>query len=113
MIMELVEGGSFYQLLHTPSKFNSAGPVQIGCPLIDTRKTLEILETTGTAMAFLHGRGIAHRDIKSQNVLLTPNLEVKLCDFGLARMRSELMTGAMQFAGTPNYMAPEIFRNEK
>merc|ERR1712187_788536 len=35
------------------------------------------------------------------------------CDFGLARMRSELMTGVMQFAGTPNYMAPEIFRNQK
>merc|ERR1712187_127863 len=35
------------------------------------------------------------------------------CDFGLARMRSELMTGTMQFAGTPNYMAPEIFRNQK
>jgi len=71
------------------------------------------LEIVGSAIAFLHARGIAHRDIKSQNVLLSPTLDVKLCDFGLARMRSELMTGAMQFAGTPNYMAPEIFRNQK
>jgi len=109
IITELVEGGSFSQLLHTPARFNGAsGPVSL-----DLRKTLEILERSGTAIAYLHGRGIAHRDIKTQNVLLTPQLEVKLCDFGLARMKSELMTGAMQFAGTPNYMAPEIFRNEK
>lgn len=109
IITELVEGGSFSQLLHTPAQFNStSGPIDL-----DLRKTLEILERSGTAIAYLHGRGIAHRDIKTQNVLLSPQLEVKLCDFGLARMKSELMTGAMQFAGTPNYMAPEIFRNEK
>lgn len=110
IITELVEGGSFSELLHTPARFNSGtlGPIDL-----DLRKTLEILERSGTAIAYLHGRGIAHRDIKTQNVLLTPQLEVKLCDFGLARMKSELMTGAMQFAGTPNYMAPEIFRNEK
>merc|ERR1740129_2411065 len=74
---------------------------------------MEVTESSGTAIAFCHARGIAHRDVKSQNVLLSPTLEVKLCDFGLARMKSELMTGAMQFAGTPNYMAPEIFRNQK
>merc|ERR1711976_178246 len=43
----------------------------------------------------------------------TPTLEVKVCDFGLARMRSELMTGTLQFAGTPSYMAPEVFRHQK
>merc|ERR1719203_1472290 len=71
------------------------------------------MDSAGSAIAFIHARGMAHRDVKSHNVLLSPTLEVKLCDFGLARMRSELMTGAMQFAGTPNYMAPEIFRNQK
>jgi len=110
IITELIEGGSMYQLLHTPVKFNSAsGPISG----VDLRQSMEILEIVGSAISFLHARGIAHRDIKSQNVLLSPTLEVKLCDFGLARMRSELMTGAMQFAGTPNYMAPEIFRNQK
>eukprot|EP00933_Yihiella_yeosuensis_P012962 TRINITY_DN12247_c0_g1_i2.p1 TRINITY_DN12247_c0_g1~~TRINITY_DN12247_c0_g1_i2.p1 ORF type:complete len:622 (+),score=124.27 TRINITY_DN12247_c0_g1_i2:224-2089(+) len=112
LVMELVEGGSYYQLLHYPAQFNAAsGPVASGgLPL---KETLEILEVAGMAIAFLHGRGIAHRDVKTQNVLLSPHLEVKLCDFGLARMRSELMTGTMQFAGTPNYMAPEIFQQMK
>lgn len=109
-ITELVEGGSFFQFLHQTQSFNSAGGHLTSPPFQDT---LDIMEYSGVALAYLHARGIAHRDMKSQNVLLTPNLEVKLCDFGLARMRSELMTGTMQFAGTPNYMAPEIFRNQK
>jgi len=110
LIMEFVEGGSLYQLLHTPSRFNAAaGPVSS----VPQRDVLDTLKIAGTAIAFLHARGIAHRDIKTQNVLLSPHMEVKLCDFGLARMKSEIGTGAMQFAGTPNYMAPEIFRNQK
>lgn len=110
IITELVEGGSMFQLLHFPLQFNAAsGTIAAG----DLQQTLNILQTAGSAIAFLHARGIAHRDIKSQNVLLSPALDVKLCDFGLARMKSELMTGAMQFAGTPNYMAPEIFRNAR
>ncbi|CAJ1398088.1 unnamed protein product [Effrenium voratum] len=109
LIMELVEGGSYYQLLHAPHQFHSAlGPISLGL-----QENLSILDPSATALAFLHARGIAHRDIKSHNVLLTPYLEVKLCDFGLSRLRSELMTGTMQFAGTPNYMAPEVFRNAK
>ncbi|CAE8617383.1 unnamed protein product, partial [Polarella glacialis] len=85
LIMELVEGGSYYQLLHQSVQFNCAsGPISGGLPFKDT---MEILETTGGAIAFLHARGIAHRDVKSQNVLLSPHLEVKLCDFGLARMK--------------------------
>jgi len=110
LICELVEGGSYFQLLHAPQQFNSAsGPVTA----IDPSDTMQILEFTAVALRFLHARGIVHRDVKSHNVLLTPHLEVKLCDFGLARMRSELMTGVMQFAGTPNYMAPEIFRQQR
>jgi len=110
LIMEMVDGGSYYQLLHAPHQFNSAtGPVRS----LTFKENMSILDATATAMAFLHARGIAHRDIKSHNVLLSPHLEVKLCDFGLAKLKSELMTGSMQFAGTPNYMAPEVFRNAK
>lgn len=110
MITEIVEGGSFFQLLHSPSKFNCASGPLTG---ISRSRSMDVMEHSGTAIAFLHARGIAHRDVKTLNVLLSPSFDVKLCDFGLARMKSELMTGAMQFAGTPNYMAPEIFRNQK
>jgi len=107
MIMELVDGGDLYHLLHCPGRFNPPREAaQYG-------ELIEVLESTAMAIAFLHARGIVHRDIKPLNVLLAQTLEVKLCDFGLARMKSELMTGTMQFAGTPQYMAPEVFRNQK
>jgi len=110
MISELVEGGSLFQLLHQTPTFNAAAGPMTGCSL---PQLIDIMEVSAGAITFLHGRGIVHRDIKSHNVLLSPHLEVKICDFGLARMRSELNTGAMQFAGTPSYMAPEMFRQQK
>merc|ERR1740138_466909 len=63
----------------------------------------------------MHAMLIVHRDVKSQNVLMTAGRwpTAKLCDFGLARMKSELCTGTMQWAGTAAYMAPELFAKRR
>ena len=61
------------------------------------------------AFSFIHQNGIVHRDIKSHNILIDENYNVKVCDFGLAKPFSELNWGNGQFCGTPAYMAPELF----
>lgn len=61
----------------------------------------------------MHSAGIVHRDIKSHNVLIDENLNVKICDFGLAKFKADIGKGSMQFAGTPNYMAPELFQKKQ
>lgn len=57
-----------------------------------------------------HRSGLVHRDVKPANVLLTPQGEAKLADFGLVRHLDELAVGGAPIAGTPTFMAPELFR---
>jgi serine/threonine-protein kinase len=52
---------------------------------ISIPQRLKILRQISRTMAFVHGSGIVHRDIKSFNILLDDNLDVKICDFGLAK----------------------------
>jgi len=60
---------------------------------------------------FLHEQGITHRDVKPDNILLMGGGAV-LADFGLARKQVSLITQQSVFAGTPPYMAPELFGGE-
>ena len=50
-----------------------------------------------------------HRDIKTHNILLDKHMNIKLCDFGLARNFDDLNIGSAKFCGTPSYMALELF----
>ncbi len=68
-----------------------------------------------------HARGVLHRDLKPSNVMITPAGEVKIMDFGLAKLaevtpgcesETALMTVPGQVMGTPNYLAPEQLRGE-
>jgi serine/threonine-protein kinase len=58
-----------------------------------------------------HGAGVVHRDLKPGNILIDENQQVKIIDFGLARMpHAEGMTATGLILGTPEYMAPEQIR---
>ncbi len=62
------------------------------------------------ALGAAHDSGLVHRDIKPANVLLTPKGQAKLADFGLVRRLVDLEQGGAPLAGTPTFMAPELFQ---
>ncbi|XP_021561723.1 serine/threonine-protein kinase Nek3 isoform X2 [Carlito syrichta] len=59
----------------------------------------------------IHRKRVLHRDIKSKNIFLTQNGNVKLGDFGSARLLSNPMAFACTYVGTPYYVPPEIWEN--
>jgi len=73
---------------------------------------LRIARDAASAYVFMHASGVVHRDLKSHNILMGDNSQVKLCDFGLTRYKSDLNKGSMQYSGTPAYMALELFQKK-
>ncbi len=67
---------------------------------------LAILEQTAGALDYAHGKGIVHRDIKPANLMLSGS-QIKIADFGVARLRHRDSTQTGALLGTPSYMSPE------
>jgi serine/threonine protein kinase/pimeloyl-ACP methyl ester carboxylesterase/tetratricopeptide (TPR) repeat protein len=91
---------------------------------LDLRESLDIAVQIAGALAEAHSRGIVHRDIKPQNVMITARGQVKVLDFGLAKIVQQkdladsaaetesLLTEPGMIIGTVPYMSPEQVRGE-
>ena len=106
LVMELVEGETLKSLIP-----------ETGLPF---QTVMRYAVQIASALAHAHGRNIAHRDLKSHNVVVTPEGLVKVLDFGLARrlVASYDETQSMReleiasTGGTLSYMSPEVLRGE-
>jgi eukaryotic-like serine/threonine-protein kinase len=94
LAMEYVEGSNLVQVLQRSGRFPPA-------------MAAAVIGQVLSALACAHGLGIVHRDVKPANVLLLPDLRVKMTDFGIARLDTSGLTLAGSILGTPSYMSPE------
>ncbi len=95
--MEFVEGKELKSLIETTDQDSSSA-----------EKILEYSIQIGEALEAAHKKGIVHRDIKSQNIMVTENGKVKIMDFGLAKITgSSNVTQLGTTVGTISYMSPE------
>jgi serine/threonine protein kinase len=94
LVMEFVDGPSLAEVLN-------AGP-------LPADRVALLGSQLARGLAYLHVRGVVHRDVKPANILLAPDGAARLGDFGIARLvDATRLTVTGQSIGTPTYMSPE------
>lgn len=95
LVMELVSGEPLSGVL-------------VRSPRLSASRTLDVLEQSGRALQVAHARRLVHRDIKPGNILITPAGQVKITDFGIAKVAHQVpVTRSGMVMGTAQYLSPE------
>ncbi|MBE7495938.1 MAG: protein kinase [Verrucomicrobiaceae bacterium] len=97
-VMEFIEGTDVAQLVAAQGQLPPQEAIRITTAVCD-------------ALAYAHSRGVVHRDIKPSNVMIDADGQVKVADFGLAKMTAQDSGGLTKSSvamGTPDFIAPEV-----
>lgn len=91
--MEFIRGVSLRQFISQQS--------------LSLKRSIDIILQVAYALCHLHAHQVIHGDLKPENILITEDGEVKVIDFGIARLHEDIKKPGSRIIGTPNYMSPE------
>ena len=101
IVMELVEGETLQSRLRARGR-------------LDLPETIRLLGQVASALDRAHANQVVHRDVKPANIMIDPSGQVKVMDFGIAKLETAAnLTSTGLIMGTPNYMSPEQARGLK
>jgi tRNA A-37 threonylcarbamoyl transferase component Bud32 len=107
IVMEFVEGQTLRKWANLKRRNNRA-------TLVPVRETLELVLQIARGLEAAHKQGIVHRDVKPENVMVTPDGRAKIMDFGLAKLAGESkLTRSGATIGTVAYMSPEQVQGQE
>lgn len=100
MAMELLDGSDLAKYCKKES-------------LLPVEEVVRVVSSVAGALDYAHANGIVHRDIKPANIMVLNSGEVKVADFGIARVMATSKTQTGVVLGTPSYMSPEQIAGKK
>jgi len=109
-IVTIFDVGEEHDLAYMAMQFLKGRPLADFCQkgaLMPVKKVLKVVIEVGEALEYAHTHGVVHRDVKPENIILLDEGQVKVADFGIARVMSTSNTQTGVILGTPNYMSPE------
>ncbi|MBI2456078.1 MAG: CHASE2 domain-containing protein [candidate division NC10 bacterium] len=115
-ILTIYDSGEEMDVAWIAMEFLSGKDLERFCQkgnLLPWSKALEICAKVADALKYAHTHGVVHRDIKPANIMLLENGEVKVTDFGIARVVSSSQTKTGMVMGSPSYMSPEQIAGKK
>jgi serine/threonine protein kinase len=113
-IVSIYDAGMYKDFCYFTMEYINGPTLEKFCEkdnLLPVNKAAEIIISTCKALDYAHQKGVVHRDIKPSNIMIDKSEEVRITDFGIAKIKKE-QTASKGILGSPSYMSPEQVREE-
>ncbi|MHB9099355.1 MAG: serine/threonine-protein kinase, partial [Syntrophales bacterium] len=115
-IVTIYDVGEDYEIAYMAMELLDGTDLEPYCRkdnLLPQREVVKIIADVAIALDYAHGSGVVHRDIKPANIMMLGNREIKVADFGIARVMASSKTQTGVIMGTPSYMSPEQIAGQR